>query len=202
MSLNKLKLPSMRLGSSADIQIRIETDEIVFALISSISRSAPARVVTQEEHGLLDGWRASVVDSKGMTSINDVRPTSVSVVDTTTIDLDGVSTLGMSAHTADSGALKWHAPKDLSDYTGARMDIKRAVGATAVLSLHTDDGTLEIDAATSSVWIRLSPTALSTAGVTARDYYFDIELIRPDGVDAICAATSVVTVLPEITTST
>lgn len=201
MSLNKLKLPSMRLGSSADIQIRIETDEIVFALISSISRSAPARVVTQAAHGLLDGWRASVIDAKGMVAINDVRPTSVSVVDTTTIDLDGVSTLGMSAHTADSGALKWHSPKDLSDYTGARMDIKRAVGATAVLSLHTDDGTLEIDAATSSVWIRLSPTALSTAGVTARDYYFDIELIRPDGVDAICAATSVVTVLPEITTS-
>ena len=201
MSPNKLNLPSMRLGSSADIQIRIETDEIVFALISSISRSAPARVVTQAAHGLLDGWRVSVIDAKGMVAINDVRPTSVSVVDTTTIDLDGVSTLGMSAHTADSGALKWYAPKDLSGYTGARMDIKRAVGATAVLSLHTDDGTLEIDAATSSVWIRLSPTALSTAGVTARDYYFDIELIRPDGVDAICAATSVVTVLPEITTS-
>lgn len=202
MSPNKLNLPSMRLGSSADIQIRIETGEVEFALISSISRSAPARVVTQAAHGLLDGWRVSVVDAKGMTSINDVRLNSVSVVDTTTIDLDGVSSLGMSAHTADSGALKWHAPKDLSDYTGARMDIKRAVGATAVLSLHTDDGTLEIDAATSSVWIRLSPTALSTAGVTARDYYFDIELIRPDGVDAICAATSVVTVLPEITTST
>lgn len=202
MVLQKLNMQSIRIGASADIQIRIETGEVRFAPISSISRSAPARVVTQEEHGLLDGWRASVVDSKGMTSINDVRPTSVSVVDTTTIDLDGVSTLGMSAHTADSGALKWYAPKDLSGYTGARMDIKRAVGATAVLSLHTDDGTLEIDAATSSVWIRLSPTALSTAGVTARDYYFDIELIRPDGVDAICAATSVVTVLPEITTST
>ena len=202
MSLNKLKLPSMRLGSSADIQIRIETDEIVFALIASISRSAPARVVTQSAHGLLDGWRASVVDAKGMVAINDVRPTSVSVVNTTTVDLDGVSTLGMSAHTADSGALKWYAPKDLSDYTEARMDIKRAVGSAAVLSLHTDDGTLEIDAATSSVWIRLSPTVLSDASVSARDYYFDIELIRPDGVDAICAATSTVTVLSEITTST
>ena len=202
MALQKLNMQSIRIGASADIQIRIETSEVEFALISSISRSAPARVVTQEEHGLLDGWRASVVDSKGMTSINDVRPTSVSVVDTTTVDLDGVSSLGMSAHTADSGALKWYAPKDLSDYTGARMDMKRSVGGDAVLSLHTDDGTLEIDAATSSVWIRLSPTALSTAGVTARDYYFDIELIRPDGVDAICAATSVVTVLPEITTST
>ena len=202
MSPNKLNLPSMRLGSSADIQIRIETDEIVFALIASISRSAPARVVTQAAHGLLDGWRVSVVDAKGMTSINDVRLNSVSVVDATTVDLDGVSSMGMSTHTADSGALKWYAPKDLSDYTGARMDMKRSVGGDAVLSLHTDDGTLEIDAATSSVWIRLSPTALSTAGVTARDYYFDIELIRPDGVDAICAATSTVPVLPEITTST
>ena len=55
--MNKLKLPSMRLGSSADIQIRIETGEVEFALISSISRSAPARVVTQAAHGLLDGWR-------------------------------------------------------------------------------------------------------------------------------------------------
>lgn len=202
MALQKLNIQSIRIGASADIQIRIETGEVEFALISSISRSAPARVVTQAAHGLLDGWRASVVDAKGMVAINDVRPASVSVVDTTTIDLDGVSSLGMSAHTADSGALKWYAPKDLSDYTGARMDLKRSVGGDAVLSLHTDDGTLEIDAATSSVWIRLSPTALSTAGVTARDYYFDIELIRPDGVDAICAATSTVPVLPEITTST
>ena len=202
MTFSRLVLPSIRLGASTDIQIRVETDEVRFAPISSISRSAPARVVTQAAHGLLDGWRVSVVDAKGMTSINDVRPTSVSIVDTTTIDLDGVSTLGMSAHTADSGALKWYAPKDLSGYTGARMDLKRAVGATAVLSLHTDDGTLEIDAASSSVWVRLPETALSDAGVSARDYYFDIELIRADGVDAICAATSTVTVLPEITTST
>lgn len=199
--LQKLTLQA-RIGESTDIQIRVETEEVEFALISSISRSAPARVVTQAAHGLLDGWRASVIDAKGMVAINDVRPTSVSVVDTTTVDLDGVSSLGMSAHTADSGALKWYAPKDLSGYTGARMDLKRAVGATAVLSLHTDDGTLEIDSAASSVWIRLPATALSDAGVPPRDYYFDIELIRADGVDAICAATSVVTVLPEITTST
>ena len=202
MTFSRLVLPSIRLGASTDIQVRVETDEVRFAPISSISRSAPARVVTQAAHGLLDGWRVSVIDAKGMVAINDVRPTSVSVVDTTTIDLDGVSTLGMSAHTADSGALKWYAPKDLSGYTGARMDLKRAVGATAVLSLHTDDGTLEIDAASSSVWVRLPETALSDAGVSARDYYFDIELIRADGVDAICAATSTVTVLPEITTST
>ena len=202
MTFSRLVLPSIRLGASTDIQIRVETDEVRFAPISSISRSAPARVVTQAAHGLLDGWRVSVIDAKGMVAINDVRPTSVSVVDTTTIDLDGVSSLGMSAHTADSGALKWYAPKDLSGYTGARMDLKRAVGATAVLSLHTDDGTLEIDAASSSVWIRLPATALSDAGVPPRDYYFDIELIRADGVDAICAATSTVTVLPEITTST
>ena len=203
MSLRTLNLPSMRLGASADIQIRIETDEIVFAPIATIDRSAPARIVTQSAHGLLDGWRTSVVDAKGLTDLNDRGATRISLIDSITVDLMEVSTLGASrAHTVNSGALKWYAPKDLSDYTGARMDLKRAVGGDAVLSLHTDDGTLEIDVATSSVWIRLSPTALSDAGVTARDYYFDIELIRPDGVDAICAATSTVTVLPEITTST
>ena len=201
MSLRTLNLPSMRLGASADIQIRIETDEIVFAPIATIDRSAPARIVTQSAHGLLDGWRTSVVDAKGLTDLNDRGATRISLIDSITVDLMEVSTLGAArAHAVNSGALKWYAPKDLSDYTGARMDLKRAVGGDAVLSLHTDDGTLEIDVATSSVWIRLSATALDN--VSARDYYFDIELIRPDGVDAICAATSTVTVLPEITTST
>ena len=47
MVLQKLNMQSIRIGASADIQIRIETGEVVFAPISSISRSAPARVVTQ-----------------------------------------------------------------------------------------------------------------------------------------------------------
>ena len=103
-----------------------------------------------------------MVDSQRMTSIK--RSTNFGAWwIRTTIDLD-ISTLGCPP-IPPIVALKWHAPKDLSDGTGARMDIKRAVGATAVLSpAQRTTRRLEIDAATGSVWIRLSPTALSTAG--------------------------------------
>ena len=111
--------------------------------------------------GCLDGWRVSVIDAKGMVAINDVRPTSVSVVDTTTIDLDGVSTLGMSAHTADSGALKWYAPKDLSGYTGGKdgpQARSRSYGGPQPSYRRRHP---EIDAASSSVWFVSPETALS-----------------------------------------
>lgn len=196
-----------RIGASADIALRLETSELRFIAITGMAKTAPLRV-TAPIHGIPDLWYAAVIDARGMTEMNaadsnkirDSEFHQVTVIDTNTVDFMEISSASFSTYTG-GGYLVFYVPMDLSGYTSARMDIKRAVGSTAVLSLHTDDGTLEIDAATSSVWIRLSPTALSNAGVTARDYYFDIELIRSDGVDAICAATSTVTVLPEITTS-
>ena len=41
----------------------------------------------------------------------------------------------------------------------------------------------------------------SLDAVPARDYVFDIELVHATAVDAICSAESVLTVLPEVTTS-
>lgn len=206
-TLPKLTIQA-RLGASADIALRLETSVLKFVAITGMAKTAPLRV-TATSHGIPDMWYAAVIDSRGMTEMNaadsnkirELEFHQITVIDANTVDFMEISAASFSAYTG-GGYLAYYEPLDLSGYTSARMDIKRAVGATAVLSLHTDDGTLEIDAAASSVWIRLSPTALSDAGVTARDYYFDIELIRPDGVDAICAATSVATVLPEITTST
>ena len=122
-------------------QIRIETGEVVFAPISSISRSAPCK--SRDAGGTWAARRlAGFCRRRQRDDINQRRSPNLG-------ERGGYDDRrprwrqhpGMSAHTADSGALKWYAPKDLSDYTGARMDIKRAVGATAVLSLHTDDGT-------------------------------------------------------------
>jgi len=58
---------------------------------------------------------------------------------------------------------------------------------------------MEIDAYNNAVWIHLGESTLS--GVPARDYVFDIELVRIGGVDAICSAESTITVLPEVTTT-
>jgi hypothetical protein len=210
MALNKLKLPTIRLGASVDIPIRVETDALTFAPISSISRAAPARIVTTDPHGVLDGWRCAVVDAKGMTDINAAssrHPISdkdmhvVSVIDSTTLDMLGVSSLAFRAHTADTGAVAFYSPKDLAGYTAARMDVKTSSDdTTALITFHTDDGTLEIDTANSALWLRLLPDTLSTALVGVGEYVTDIELIRADGVDALCL-TSPFIVIEEVTTS-
>ncbi len=204
MALNKLKLPTIRLGASVDIPIRVETNSLTFAPIASIAKSAPVRVVTTSQHGVPDGWRAAIVDAKGMTELNSDKVSDsdlmkVTVVDATTLDLDGISSLSFRTHTANTGAVAFYAPKDLSAYTSANMDVKKQVGAEAVANFNTIDGTLEIDALASAVWVRLDSSDLSA--LSAEDYVFDIELTRPDGIDAICSAESVFTVVPEVTTT-
>jgi len=201
--LPKLTL-SVRLGASADIPIRVESNVLQFAPISAMARSAPLRV-TAPAHGIPPGWRAAVVGAGGMTEMNvawdQLRPAvlrPVSVIDVDTVDFDGVYATGFGAHTS-GGALAFYAPKSLAAYTGARMDIKRRVGGAVEISLNTAAGTLEIDTYNNAVWIHLGESTLGS--IPARDYVFDIELVRAGGVDALCSAESVITVSPEVTTT-
>jgi len=202
-TLSALKI-EVRLGASADIPIRVETNNLTFAPIASIVKSAPARVVTTDPHGIPDGWRAAIVDAKGMTELNadtvsDRGLTKVTVIDATTLDLDGISSLSFRTHTANTGAVAFYAPKDLSAYTSANMDLKKRIGGVVEANFSTTAGTLEIDVATNVVWLRLADT--DTALLSARDYVFDIELTRIDGIDAICAPNSTFTVFPQVTTT-
>ena len=202
-TLSTLKI-EVRLGASSDIPIRVETGNLVFAAIASIAKSAPVSVVTQAAHGIPDGWRAAIVDAKGMTELNvdsvhDRDLQKITVVDSTTITIDEVSSLSFRAHAANTGAVAFYEPKDLSSYTSANMDVKKRVGGDIEANFNTTDGTLEIDTSTNAVWLRL--TDADTVVLAARDYVFDIELTRPTGIDAMCAADSVLTVLPQVTTT-
>ena len=204
MKLPKLKL-SARIGASADIALRLETSELRFIAITGMAKTAPLRV-TAQSHGIPDLWYAAVIDPRGMTEMsavdsNKIRESEfhqITVIDANTVDFMEISAASFSAYTG-GGYLAYYEPMDLSGYTSARMDIKRRVGGDVELALNTTDGTLEIEAATHSVLIRLDDTDL--AALPARDYVFDIELISATAVDAICSAESVFEVLPEVTTS-
>lgn len=201
--LSRLRL-TVRRGASADIPIRVESDTLQFAQITAMAKTAPLRV-TAPGHGLPPRWRAAVVGAGGMTELNVdwdhirasyLRP--VSVIDANTVDFDGVCATSFRTYTS-GGVLAFYAPKSLVAYTGARMDLKDMVGGEVEVSLSTAAGTMEIDAYNNAVWIHLGESTLS--GVPARDYVFDIELVRIGGVDAICSAESTITVLPEVTTT-
>lgn len=204
MKLPKLKL-SVRKGASADIPLRLETGALSFAAISAMSKSAPLRV-TATGHNIPDGWYVAIVDAQGMTDLNaansndisDIEFHRVTWIDADTVDFDGISSANFKTYTS-GGYLAFYAPMSLTSYTSARMDVKTRVGGDLILALNTTDATLEIDAATSTVWIRLEDDSLDA--VTARDYVFDIELVSATAVDAICSSESALTVLPEVTTS-
>lgn len=203
-SLPKLTL-SARLGASADIALRLETSVLKFVAITGMSKTAPLRV-TAQSHGIPDLWHAAIIDARGMTEMNaadsnKIRESEfhqITVIDANTVDFMEISSASFKTYTG-GGYLAYYEPMDLSGYTSARMDIKRRVGGDVELALNTTDGTLEIEAATHSVWIRLDDTDL--AALPAREYVFDIELISATAVDAICSADSVFEVLPEVTTS-
>ena len=202
--LPKLLL-SVRKGANADIALRLETSIIKFSEISAMTQSAPLRV-TAAGHGIPDMWYAAVIDARGMVEMNaadsnKIRESEfhqVAVIDANTVDFTGLSAAGFKTYTG-GGHLAYYAPMDLTGYTSARMDIKRRVGGDVELALNTENGTLEIDSSTHSVWIRLNDTHL--AALPAMEYVFDIELVSATAVDAICSADSVLDVLPEVTTS-
>lgn len=202
--LPKIKL-SVRKGASANLPLRLETGTLSFAAISAMAKSAPLRV-TAPGHNIPDGWYVAIVDAKGMTELNAADSNSirdhefhrVTWIDANMVDFDGISSAGFKNYTS-GGYLAFYAPMGLASYTSARMDIKTRIGGDVILALNTAGGTLEIEAATSTVWIRLDDTSLDA--VAARDYVFDLELVSASAVDAICSADSVLEVLPEVTTS-
>ena len=195
---------SLRLGATADIPIRVESDELTFAPITAMTKSAPVHIASTG-HGIPDGWRAAVLNAGGMTELNaawnairDSDFRRLAVIDANTIAFPGVTSAGFRTYTS-GGELAYYAPKDLSGYTAARMDIKRAVGGTVFASLNTTDGTIEIDAANGAVWLHITPTTL--VELAAGDYVFDIELLDGAAVLALCSADSMLHLLPEVTTS-
>ena len=75
------------------------------ASVASISQANPARVTVNEAHGLTTGDLVTLQDVVGMTQINDSATgtwlaSPVTVVDTTTFDMDDVDSTGFGAYTS------------------------------------------------------------------------------------------------------
>lgn len=203
--LTKLSL-TVRRGASADIPIRLEADQLVYAPITAIANSAPV-LITAPAHGCPDGWRALVQAAGGMVEINtpwdgvqDDRFRRVTLVDGDNVEFNDVNAAGLGTYTS-GGYLVYRQPLDLSQFIEARMDVKGSVNGPVLATYRHTSGGLLMDSSAAALNLVLSPTA--TLSLSAAKRYFDIELIRSDGsVLAACAATSTLTVLPEITTST
>jgi hypothetical protein len=201
--MKKLAL-TLRKGETVAIPLRIESPTLTYKSITAITKAGPVSI-TVTGHGIKDGWKAAVMNAGGMRQINaesnppaDAEFHKTTVVDANIVQFNDVNSAGYGAYTS-GGQLVYYAPLDLSAYASARMTVKDRVGGTQILSFTTENGRLEIDSATDTLWVRM--TATDSAAIAVSKGVFDIELVTPSGeVTALCSAESAMTFLPEVTT--
>lgn len=203
MKLQRLTI-TVRRGSAEAIPIRIESSEWRYASITNIAQSAPVGI-TAPAHGIPDNWRGAVMNVRGPTVLNAENnpPTDRELrvmrrVDADTLEINDLNGAGLRPYVS-GGQIAFRAPLDLSQYIAARMNVRDKVGGALLANYTTDSGRLEIDPGNEALWLRLQED--DTLALTRPSNVFDIELIRGNGdPDRVCAADSVLTVLPETTT--
>ena len=175
-------------GKTFSLVVRWETEPIVRKAITAISLATGAPRLTISSHGITDGWNGTVYGVEGMKQINDVGVQQLTVIDSNTIELNGVTPIDdngkmWSAYTS-GGFVKFYTPKSLSGYT-ARMDIKDKIGGTVWASSEVADtpyDIIEITVDDAAKTITLTIDAVDTAALTAKRGVADLELVSVGGV--------------------
>src|SRR5574338_981608 len=101
--LQKLNL-TIRKGSTIRIPIRVESGEWDYAPITTIENTAPVRI-TAPSHGVPDGWRAAVMNAKGLADLNaennppkDAELRKITRTDGNTVEINDINAAGFKAH--------------------------------------------------------------------------------------------------------
>ena len=175
-------------GKTFSLVVRWETEPVVRKAITAISLANGAPRLTISSHGIPDGWNGTVYGVEGMKQINDVGVQQLTVIDSNTIELNGVTPVDDNgkmwpAYTS-GGFVKFYTPKSLAGYT-ARMDIKDKIGGTVWASSEVADSPFDIinitvsdEAKTTTI---VTPAA-DTAALTARKGVADLEMVSLGGV--------------------
>lgn len=180
--------------------VRWGTEPYLFAAITGITQSAPAKI-TAPAHGLKSGWPVAISSVQGMLDINastsppkakDFQP--VTVVDTNTVTVDDLNASGFSAYSG-GGVLQYMTPQALTGYT-AKMSIKDKVGGTEVFHLDSTSYTIVIDPV--ALTITLSISASESSAFTWTKGVYDLKLTSSLGV-VTTILSGKVTVNPAVT---
>lgn len=186
---------TIRQGKTFSLQIRWETDPIVFKPITGISLAFGAPRLTVVGHGCPPGWRAAVTRVKSPKQINatndPLKPSdyhAVTVVDANTVEFNGMAPLDDNGNEwpgyTDGGFLQYNTPVDITGYS-ARMKIKDKVGGTVLASTEAGDSplnvlTITLDAANKTITLSIMATATDDFAWTKGVY--DLEMVSPTGV--------------------
>ena len=171
-------------GKLFTMVVRWETEPILRKAIAAISLTTGAPRLTITSHGLTDGWRGEVYGVEGMKPINDVGVQKLTVIDSNTIELNGVTPTDDNgklwpAYTA-GGFVKFNTPQSLVNYAPA-IDIKDKVGGTVLLSSQAANSPLNIitatsDDATKTITLRIGATDTAAIPMTIKKGIAELEM--------------------------
>jgi hypothetical protein len=190
---------TMRQGATFEYTFRWETAPIVYKAITAITATAPVSI-TAAAHGLVSGWRSSVVSVQGMTEINSTPPLRardyhlVSVVDADTITLNAVNAAEYTPYTG-GGYLQYNTPKDMSGYT-ARMQIRTRVRGAVLIELTTENGGILIDNVGKTIDLVIEDEELEA--LDSQSGVYDLEMISATG-EVTALAQGTVSISAEVT---
>jgi len=157
--------------------------------VTGITNAAPA-VITADGHGMVTGWRASVVSAGGMNQINtnNYPPRerdweAVSVLSSNTVALNDVNSAGYQPYTS-GGFLVYSTPVVLTGATAVMniLDNPNPEVGNVLLSLTNGSG-ITVD----PVGMTITPS-FSTVGLTWTTGYFSLQITLASGVTTQVAA--------------
>jgi hypothetical protein len=182
-------------GSTFRQVLRWESSTKVYVPITNITKAAPV-VITAVGHNIAPGWRARVTNVAGMKEINcgDDEYYLVSDVDTDTITINSLNSLGYTAYTS-SGVVEYNSPISLAGKT-ARMQIRPKLTSTTILEeLTTEDGDIILNNTDHTITILLPAT--KTDDFTFKTAVYSLEII--EGTEVTQLLTGNITLEKEVT---
>lgn len=155
-----------------------------YKTIAAVTLGWPT-TLTVNSHGIPTGvsvaaWIKSAVGPK-INVADGADPHIVKRVDANTLEVIDLNTLRQTAYTANSGVIRFAAPKDLTGWT-AKCDFKRDVSSTALVEASTateitlgSDGTIAFALSATQTRALLDGGTDNTTGIA------QLELTDPDG---------------------
>ena len=182
-------------GHTYTTVLRWETQPIVRVPISSITCPlGAARIATTTPHGMLDGWRGTVVNVQQPKEINaedpnNIRPSeyhNATVIDTTTVEFNELNIADLKPYTTD-GFLQYNTPVDLTGVS-IRVRLYTKKGGALLASNLVADGELNvidvaIDPAKNTIKITFPVEATNL--LSGKSGWYDVEAVSSDATPVV-----------------
>lgn len=175
---------TIKKGSTHRMLLRWEQSSIQYVAVTGITKAAPA-VVTAPSHGMPDGWRFALSGVAGGASVLNAEndpPTDDDyfkgkVLSANTIEINSVNGAAW-ASAGTGGILQYNKPVDFTGAT-ARAQVREtdSSAAPALITLDSDDGSIEID---DNGLVTLIFTPEMTRDLNVDSAVFDVEITLAD----------------------